>query len=190
MISSSGYYGCLKWQQEGEVFKYKKGNHHIFTFDKVNIDRPLRTKVNYEQDLASKDHGIKGDCVFNSLKYFNPVISINKDAMRSIFLGLIKILFVYWFEKSESNVDSLKDNLEVLNEKLLECKPPQFIQQPPRRIEEFHKWKAQEFMNWNSQYLFKLRSLICILVFANNQWIIKKIRLDFAMQKILLYQTI
>lgn len=84
--SSNGYSSCIKCQERGELVDFGLGQHHIFRYDD-NIDQPLRTKENYENDLTNKTNGIKGDSILGSLEYFNPVISTNIDVMHSVFLG-------------------------------------------------------------------------------------------------------
>jgi hypothetical protein len=165
--SSNGYFGCLKCQQKGEWIDFGKGGHHIFRFDPNNIDKPLRTQENYKEDLDQKQNGILGECILSDLTYFCPVISTNIDFMHSVclgnfyflirkyiiyyyfnYIGLTKLLFVYWFEHSNLNAYSLKSKMDLLNEKLLSCKPPQYVQQAPRRFEDFKNWRAHEYMNF------------------------------------------
>ena len=83
IINSNGYYGCLKCQQPGEFVPFGHGSHHIFRFDSIHVDGPLRNKDNYTEDLEQMKNGIKGKCLFNDLSYFNPVCSTNIDIMHS-----------------------------------------------------------------------------------------------------------
>ena len=87
IISSNGRFGCVKCQQQGESIAFKNGHHVIFRFDTIRIDKPIRTKENYENDLKNKENGIKGECIFGDLGYFIPVLSTNIDVMHSVFLG-------------------------------------------------------------------------------------------------------
>ena len=110
---------------KGELVEFGNGQHHILKYDKKNIDQPLRTKENYISDLENKSNGIKGDSILGNLEYFNPVISTNIDVMHSVFLGIYKDLFFYWFDHPKNAKYSLVNNLEELNSKLLSCQPPQ-----------------------------------------------------------------
>ena len=148
MTLSNGKYGCLKCQQRGETLPFGNGHHHVFPFDELNIDKPLRNANNYDIDLHYKQNGIKGNCIFNKLSYFNPVVNCNIDIMHSLFLGVVKTLFVYWFDHPSSHNYSLKSKISDLNQRLLDCQPPDYISQAPRRLEDFHKWRAHEFMNF------------------------------------------
>lgn len=146
--SSNGYSSCIKCQQRGELVDFGHGQHHIFKYDKINIDQPLRTKENYNTDLLDKSNGIKGYSVLGKLEYFNPIISTNIDVMHSVFLGICKDLFFYWFDHPKSAQYSLANNIEELNKRLLSCQPPQYIPQAPRKFDDFKNWRAHEYMNF------------------------------------------
>lgn len=148
MVASNGYYGCIKCKQQGESINFNHGYHMVFKFDAARIDELIRTRDNYKDDLRLTRHGVKGDCIFNSLTYFNPVVSTNIDVMHSIFLGLIKNMFSYWFDHPATKKYSLRSMLDNLNEKLLSCRPPQYVQQCPRKLDDFQRWRAHEFMNF------------------------------------------
>ena len=117
MVSSTGYYSCLKCRPKREVVEY--GKSQIFKFDTINVDKSLRTKENYKEDLVHLENGIKGECVFGSISYFKPITSTNIDVMPSVFLGLIKKLFEYWFQHSLYNSYTSRPKLDELNLKLL-----------------------------------------------------------------------
>ena len=68
--------------------------------------------------------------------------------MHSVYLGVIKNIFSYWFESNLSEKYSLKSRLNEINERLLRFKPPSYINYVPRRIALFKLWRAHEFMNF------------------------------------------
>ena len=150
MKLSSSYYGCLKCEIEGESVAFGNGQHIIF---KSN-DNNMRNRENYFHNLnlaISKNKpvkGVKGKCLLSILKYFHPISSSMIDFMHSIFLGVCKLLFYYWFTAPTTNSYSLKSKLNELNVKLLAMKPPNFVAQAPRKLEEYTKWRAHEFMNF------------------------------------------
>ena len=92
--------------------------------------------------------GIKGECIFNNFKYYHPMLSTNIDVMHSIFLGIVKDLFYYWFEHPTASRYSLKNHLVELNERIFRCRPPQYVTQAPRKLDDFNNWRAHEFMNF------------------------------------------
>ena len=94
--ASNGYSSCIKCQQKGEQIEFGAGYHHIFKYDHINIDKPIRTKENYRTDLSERINGIKGDSILDCLEYFNPVISTNIDVMHSVFLGNKYDLNIYF----------------------------------------------------------------------------------------------
>ena len=52
--ASNGYSSCIKCQQRGEQVEFGSGFHHIFKYDQINIDKPLRTKDNYNADIFDR----------------------------------------------------------------------------------------------------------------------------------------
>ena len=76
------------------------------------------------------------------------MVSTNIDLMHSVLLGFVKKIFIYWFDHPLNNAYSLKLKINLINEKLLSCTPQSYIPQAPRRIEDFHKWRAHEFLNF------------------------------------------
>ena len=68
-------------------------------------------------------NGIKpGGTILSELKHFHPVVNTQIDTMHSLFYGVVKGLFRYWFD--EQGPQSLKSKQDVLNERLLKIKPP------------------------------------------------------------------
>ncbi len=152
--SSIGYFGCIKCLQQGESLLFGNGQHIIYDHQK---EYPLRNHNNYINDLnqcinvKTPVNGIKGICVLNKLKYFQPVESTNIDIMHTLWLGFGKLHFSYLFSHKASSDYSLKNKLNLLNIRLLNCKPPGYISQAPRYFETFLNWRAHEYMNF---YLF------------------------------------
>ena len=151
MKLASSYYGCLKCDIKGESVVYGNGKHIIFNNNRISADR---TKENYQRNVITSNQykkpskGIKGRCLLSVLKYFEPIRCTNIDLMHSIYLGVCKMLFFYWFVAPMSNKFSLKSKLNELNKKLSEMKPPNFIQQAPRKLEDYKNWRSHEFMNF------------------------------------------
>jgi hypothetical protein len=71
------------------------------------------------------ENGVKpGGTILNELKHFKPVESTQIDAMHSVFYGVVKGLFRYWFD--EVGPQSLKPNIDLLGQKLISIKPPRY----------------------------------------------------------------
>jgi hypothetical protein len=62
-----------------------------------------------------------GECLLNKLDFYHPIKSTNIDFMHSIFLGVMKNMFSYWFDTSNKNY-SLSSNIIELNKRLLNCR--------------------------------------------------------------------
>ncbi|CAF1024132.1 unnamed protein product, partial [Brachionus calyciflorus] len=154
--SSNGFYGCIKCLQIGvRITKEKTGGTvHVYPFDSKYPDGPQRTVENYNEHLdeclttSKKTFGIAKKSLLSNLKYFNPLLNTCIDTMHSIFLGVTKNFFKYWFSNPISNNYSLRKKIGIIDERLLKIKPPSFICSAPRSVTKWHKWRAHEFMNF------------------------------------------
>jgi hypothetical protein len=123
-----------KFFRDSQSVKFGNGSHIIYR----NDDYPSRTKKSYKDDLDAalrqrtkkKNHkGVKGNSVLSRLRFYVVVLCTNIDVMHSVLLGIIKLLFFYWFSAPASRSYSLRHLLDELNERLLACKPPDFVAQ-------------------------------------------------------------
>ncbi|RNA29376.1 hypothetical protein BpHYR1_028554 [Brachionus plicatilis] len=152
MVSSIGFYSCLRCTQKGETFYTQSGHFHIFPLIKFNPFGPLRNELSYEHDLFSAKNkglavnGIKKESSLSDLKYYHPILSVNVDSMHSVYHGIIKEFFRYWFEKPSELSSILKKQINVLNSRLMSIRPPSYVPSAPRPLHEYHNWKAHEFM--------------------------------------------
>ncbi len=102
--SSSGFSSCLKCYKKGEsVATENRGTVRTFEFNKqeslVNRDHNKYLKdVNSSIKKNKMVNGIKGRSLLADLKYYKPLDNTNIDCMHSLFYGIIKHLFKYWFE--------------------------------------------------------------------------------------------
>lgn len=72
--------------------------------------------------------------------------------MHSIFSGVVKDLFHFWFELK--GPFSLKSQIDAINKRLKQITPPQFIQSAPRTIGEWKNWRSHELMSFILYYAF------------------------------------
>ena len=91
---------------------------------------------------------MKGNCLLNSLKYFNCVDSTCIDYMHSVLEGVVKNLFNYWFNSKSNAVYSLSKYMQELDRRLLKIKPPKYIPCTPRSIYTHHLWRAHEYSSF------------------------------------------
>ena len=76
--------------------------------------------------------------------------------MHSVCHGVVKDLFKLWFDLPGKQSLLLKK--EEIDRRLLQIKPPSFVQTAPRSINEYKNWRAKEFLNFilfYSLYVFK-----------------------------------
>lgn len=135
------------------LFLVEGGGHcHIFPFVNHNPDGPKRSLIKYDaylkQSSASNKpcFGIKSKSALSELSYFHPIFNSNVDSMHSVFYGVIKNLFVFWFDHPIKSKYSLKNRINAINNRLLQIRPPSFCPSAPRSILDFKIWKANEFM--------------------------------------------
>jgi hypothetical protein len=143
MKGSTGYFGCTQCEIEGESIQFQNGNHLIFKYtSKAN----LRTEQSYKDSLANLNNGVLGECILSKLRFYHPIKSNQIDVMHSICLGICKLFFVYWFNSCLVKSYCLKNHMDILNSKLKTMRPPNFIAQAPRRLDDFKNWRAHEFL--------------------------------------------
>ncbi len=73
--------------------------------------------------------------------------------MHSVFYGVMKHLFRYWFEYSGTEKYSFKKHLKTIEARLQRVRPPSFIAQAPRKIKGWKTWRCHEFMNFILYYV-------------------------------------
>lgn len=86
--------------------------------------------------------------------------------MHTIFHGVVKTLFIYWFEKNNS-VFSLKTKMQEINHRLLSIRPPSYVSCTPRSIFDWKIWRAHEFLNFILFYALMVFSN-ALMVFSNG----------------------
>ena len=116
----------------------RKGNSHIYRYQKDDPKGPLRTKENYLEDLKHRTNGVKGPCVLSYLKYFHPCDSTCIDYMHSVLEGVIKNFLSLWFETPISYPYSLKKYMQEIDNRLLKIRPPTFLPSTPRTIYSYN----------------------------------------------------
>ena len=108
--------------------------------------------------------------------------------MHSVLEGVIKNFFNYWFSSSySSEIFSLKSRVEEIDCRLLNIRPPSFIQYSPRSIKEQANWRAKEYLYFilyysiplfrgimKEEYFNNLIKLVVFLEFLLDRRICKK----------------
>lgn len=152
-IQFNGYYGCLRCQQSGKSLKTAKGGHvHVYPFIETDPSGPVRTKLSMIRDAQQAVqqkwcvNGIKGPSWFAALKHHDIVFGTAIDYMHCALEGIMKRLLELWFTSKESGKPfNISSQVEDVDKRISEIKPPNRISRCPRSIEGHRKyWKANE----------------------------------------------
>ncbi len=161
MVQYNGLYSCSNCLQPGESYKIgDRGHCHIFPFSKENAEGPSREANSIVdkaiQATADKKpvQGIKGPSFLMGLRSYDYVKSFGIDYMHGVLLGVVKTLLMLWFSASHKARDfSIAEHVTVVDNLLLNVKPPHFISRRPRSISDhLNYWKASEFRSWLFYY--------------------------------------
>ena len=67
----------------------------------------------------------------------------------TVLQGICKFLLKLWFTPAfVSNIFSVSSEIDIVNKRLLEIKPPDLITRVPRSLEDRQFWKASELHTW------------------------------------------
>jgi hypothetical protein len=155
--SSVGFNSCCKCYKRGESIPTENNGTvraSIFYEDEPLIKRDHdRYLKDVERSIKENKmiNGIKGPSLLSQLKYYKPTENTNIDCMHSLFYGVIRHLFKYWFELPKSKY-SFKDYLEAIQQRMSRQRPPSFVAQAPRPIKDWKLWRCHEFMNFILYY--------------------------------------
>ena len=158
-VQYNGAYCCAKCLQRGESTASGKGHAHTFSFQDDNPKGPARSDASvkeaalksHEQLLNNKSSatvdGVKGISLLMGLKYFDTVKGTGIDYMHGTLLGVQKLLLNLWLSQRHSKeAFSIFKNLDDVEKRISQLKPPSNIKRAPRSIQETLKyWKASEF---------------------------------------------
>ena len=96
--------------------------------------------------------GVKGVSALYLVPDFNIVSGFNPEYMHSVLLGVVRQFVNLWFDSSSSGKPyCLRKDLAVVDNIILNAKPPSEIKRLPRSLTLRHYWKASE---WRSFLLF------------------------------------
>ena len=156
-IQFNGFYGCFRCKQPGRsVTTAKGGTVHVFPFNMNDPTGPKRTHTETIDfaELASQENqpkqGIKGPTWFSALHIHDIILGTSVDYMHCCLQGVVKSMMNLWFNTSFSKEPfNIADQLEVVDQRLTNIKPPDFITRLPRSIESHRKhWKANEIRSF------------------------------------------
>lgn len=98
-------------------------------------------------------HGVKGPSVLMLLPVFDITSSFTLDYLHTVLLGVCKTFTDAWFNSSNHLKDwYIGNKVNLIDEKLLQIKPPCEITRTPRSINERNLWKASEWKHFLLYY--------------------------------------
>ena len=125
----------------------------MYPLNESNPLGPKRTHESYQIDVVKSavdtSRGVKGPCVLNQLRLYQPLVSTNVDYMHSLLEGVTKRLFRVWFSDSGKLTRS---KIELVNTRLINLRPPSYVTSPPRSIYFWKIWRAHEFLSFLLYY--------------------------------------
>ncbi|XP_029176946.1 uncharacterized protein LOC114945028 [Nylanderia fulva] len=156
----NGSFGCSFCLHEGIHIEVGKGMTRVYP----GYVKEPRTLHQHEVDCeiavqtGTTPHGVKGPTVLMLLPVFDITSSFTPDYMHSVLLEVTKTFTDAWFNSSNHEKNwYIGNKVDLIDEKLLQIKPPCEITRTPRSINERNLWKASEWKNFLLYY-----SLICL----------------------------
>ena len=103
------------------------------------------------------------------LEGFDVIAGMPVDYMHGVLLGVVKMMLSLWLDKKHKKESFYIGNqMDQLNARLGECKPPDFISRLPRNLNDRKYWKG--LSSCSTVYLpivvFLLLALHVILIVA------------------------
>lgn len=92
-------------------------------------------------------NGVKGPSIMSALDGFDCIWGFPLDYMHTILLGVTHQLWTYW---RSHHLDPTAHR--IINNRLLNIKPPSEIHRSPRALNKNNKWKATEWRSWLLYY--------------------------------------
>ena len=135
--------GAFQCETPGEVFKQGKGHCRGYPVNEATMN-----------GMAKNVKGIKSVSVLFGLQYFDPVVAVVPEYIHSVLLGTTKKLLTFWFGKASSKKSYyLGRNIQEIDKRLINMKPPNQITRLPRKLEG-NLWhlKASELQHWRLYY--------------------------------------
>ena len=184
MTHCNGENGCTFCYHVGQSVE-NNSLHRIYPY---YGNEDLRTDAEIRSDMllgygGARVNGVKGPSFLAAFPEYDLGKGTVVESMHNVFLGIsrhITKLVLFSSRENDFNFGS-PENLAVVNERLLEIKPPSCISRKPRDISTYSDWKASEWRNWLLLYLlpclegilpnriFNLFAKLCEAIYLLNQ---------------------
>lgn len=176
MKQYNGKFGCHKCKQEGERIH----NTQVYPY-KINMEMRTEEETLHQADSVTRDPicGVKGRTILSVL-VFKWIQTTAIDSMHCVFEGIMRALLKLWFLPEFSDMPfSLYHFIDLVDKRLVNIKPPGFVQRRPRSIKKHLKhWKASEMKNFFFHFsLLILEDLMEAEYFNNFQLLVGAVNL-------------
>ena len=167
MMQFNGKYGCPCCYAPGETLVFGPKQHsRIYPYDTEHAtfghpklwthEETLQYGKNVEASHATSkkkepvpEFGVKGISLLFGLGIFDVIRGTAIDYMHCVLLGIVKKLIELWFDVSHKDqVWLVHGQISMINERLSNIHPPNFISRRPRSLEHLSNWKAPEFRSF------------------------------------------
>lgn len=165
-VQFNGRYGCPCCYEPGEtLFMSESSRSHIYPY---NLDEEYcdsgHTKIRTHEETKQYAHtvekkylesrrrepvpemGVKGLSALSFMPKFDIIRGTGIDYMHCVLLGIVKMMIGLWIDLDHKNKAwSVRSSIDKLNERIQQLSSPSLISRLPRKIDEYHDWKASEY---------------------------------------------
>lgn len=143
MKQYNGYYGYQNCKQKGE----QKNRIHVYLYSKSLEMRTTTESIEFARMAIVQGgdvYGVKGPTVLSNIVY-KYIESTAIDLMHCGFVNLAKKIAWLLFDSDNHDKSfSLRKFVSIINKRMLEISPPNFVPRLPRSIDDIAYWKASE----------------------------------------------
>ena len=152
MKQFNGQFGCTfcLHTAHNQRYAYSENILHRSKDHYIKCNQKLVQLQKNTQNKETSVEGVKGKTCLLKCPEFDPMKQVPPDTMHANFQGVAKLLIKLWFDSKyydkgfyippikRVEIDFRLDHLQTYSE----------CGRFPRKITEFHTWKANEFYNW------------------------------------------
>lgn len=148
MNQFNGESGCPYCEDIGAVVSVGAGHARVYLPNENSVlrtDNNIRSQALEASQMQKPVKGIKGLSMVSSIPHLNLSESFSPDYMHGVLLGVTRQFLFLWLDTS-NHLEPwyIGTKTPLLDQKLLQVKPPKFIQRLPRSLKSRKQWKPSE----------------------------------------------
>lgn len=150
----NGKFGCPYCLHRGKRVPVGRGFSRVY----CGHMKKLRTLKQHNRDAERANgnkpiHGVKGHSVVSLIPLFHIIKSFPPEYLHSVLEGVTQLLLTSLFSSNNSKEKwSLSKKANLIDQKLLDMKPPSEVTRTPRSLQNLNKWKASELRTFLLYY--------------------------------------